>query len=476
MDGGTVSVGETDHDELGFYQERPLNVRLTEFVVIFTGLVFIWPPMFAVWGGVLIFGFIFVFSSPIRHAGIGFGGDSILVVAMLLGIVATMLIPRRFYSRIFYGRPWFGKLSDLSKALVRTVLRASGELSFNLDNHNRQLMQQLADLNRAVTKWSMGRRYQENHSDQAGDGTTAVETQWNNIWQEQVLKSSSGGRTLAQTFEPDSYSSATVPLRLTSVVAPLAVLTGVCEVVAVWILLSRLESRSSLLPVFQVVVAFSVATTLVIFINHNYKLPYIQVVNAREILQQYRPTLMPKTRRQAEEAVRALEEEFGERLASFEDVSISVIGVKVSPRYFGLIRNYYARSLAYESVSNSVTGFVLIAAATGFLLVFGAGNESNLGRLYTQLAIALVLMPVAMVGIHFLIFTIVAQFRTFSTLVITGGIIAFIPPLATYLFTGRLPASPIAFVSSVVVALIGSAGADLALHSRKRIIDRSAKS
>ena len=79
-----------------------------------------------------------------------------------------------------------------------------------------------------------------------------------------------------------------------------------------------------------------------------------------------------------------------------------IVSVKVSPRYLSLVRNSYARSLAYECVMDSLIGFVLILIATAFLWFFGIKGEPNISWLYTRLAIALALMPAAIVGIHFL--------------------------------------------------------------------------
>jgi hypothetical protein len=463
------SVGDEDNDELGFYQERPFSVRLTKFLVITVALLFIWPPMRIVWLLVILFAEVVVFSSPLRHAGIGFGWDSLVVVAMLLGMLAVGLIPVSIYQRVFYGRRWFGKLSEVRSSLVVTVLRASSELSFTLDEKNKQIIKSLADLNRDEMKWSMGRQYRILHSRRTEDDTADIEMHWNAIWQERVLKSSSGGRTVAQAFEPDSYAWVTIPLRLTGIVAALQIMTVACEIVVFWILISRLESKSSLLLVFQVAVAFSVAITLIIFLYHSYNLPDIPIISSREIGQQGRLFLRSKERKMLEENIRTQEEEFGERFASFKDQSISVIRVKVSPRYFSLIRNYYARSLALDLVSNSLAGFVLIAIAAAFLWILGVKGEPNIGSLYTQLAIALALIPVGIIGIYLLVFTLVAQFRSFTTLALTGALIVVIPPAANYLFAGRLPASPVSFVSSAIVGIIGSAGADLALRSRKRI-------
>lgn len=478
-------MGDTGADKLDIYRERPLSVRLTEFLARVVALLLLWPPMVLIWSIVLLFAFSFVFSRPVRHAGIGFWRDSIVVITMVLVQLLIAITVGRFLNRICYGRPWFGKLSKEPRSLVATVLRASNELSFRLDDNNRQLMQKLADLNRDIMKWLMGRQYRIIHSGRA-DYTVAstrirrrlfrdrpddIEVRWKDTWQEKVLESSSGGCTVAQAFEPDSYAWVTVPNRLTSLLSAVTGMTWFYETVVLWLLLSRLGSGSSLLPVFQVAVGFSVVTTLIIFLYHSYNLPDIYIISPQELMQQHRWTLMPKARREGEELTKALDKEFGERLGSFSGKSISIVSVKVSPRYLSLVRNYYARSLAYECVMDSLIGFVLILIATAFLWFFGIKGEPNISWLYTRLAIALALMPAAIVGIHFLIFTLVAQFRRFITLAVTGALITFTPLAANYLFAGRLPASPVAFASSAIAGIIGSAGADLALRNRKKITD-----
>jgi hypothetical protein len=475
-----------NRDELGFYQERSLSVRLTKSLVFMIGLIFIWPPMAYLCALILISAFIFVFSIPVRQSGIGFGQDSIVVIAMLFAQLAVIFIVPRYFQRIFYGKPWFAELSKMPRSLVATVLRASNELSFELDDDNKRTMQNLADLNRDVMKWTMGRQYQLLHplpeADTAasrvgimrrlfGDKKVDTETRWDRVWRDQVLKSASGGCTVARAFEPDAYSWVTVPSRLTGIMIAVTGMTGFYEVTVLWLLLSRLQSGSSLLPVFQVAVGFSAATTIIIFLFHSYKLPEIPIASDHDLLRQYRWAMRPKARKEAEEYTNAIHREFGERLGSFQEKSISVISVSVKPRYFNLVRNYYARSLAYESVEASLIGYVLISIAIACAQIFGVNVGSGIGWLYARLAIALALMPVVIVGIHFLVFTLVAHFRKFVTLAVTGAMIAFIPPVASYLLAGQLPASPAAFASSAIIGIIGSAGADLALRSRKKIAE-----
>ena len=177
-------------------------------------------------------------------------------------------------------------------------------------------MQKLADLNRDIMKWLMGRQYRIIHSGRA-DYTVAstrirrrlfrdrpddIEVRWKDTWQEKVMKSSSGGCTVAQAFEPDSYAWVTVPNRLTSPLSAVTGMTWFYETVVLWLLLSRLGSGSSLLPVFQVAVGFSVVTTLIIFLYHSYNLPHIYIISPQELMQQHRWTLMPKAEKGGREA------------------------------------------------------------------------------------------------------------------------------------------------------------------------------
>ena len=65
--------------------------------------------MVLIWSIVLLFAFSFVFSRPVRHAGIGFWRDSIVVITMVLVQLLIAITVGRFLDRICYGRPWFRK-------------------------------------------------------------------------------------------------------------------------------------------------------------------------------------------------------------------------------------------------------------------------------------------------------------------------------------------------------------------------------
>jgi hypothetical protein len=480
-------MGDADRGALNIYQERSMRIRLTEFLVGVVGLLLLWPLAAAFWGLACVIAIALVFSDPVRRAGAGLWQEVVMVVVLIFFQFIVAFLFKRFFDRILYGGPWFGELSKMQRSLVATVLRASGELSFTLDDKNRQLIQELANLNRDVLKWSMGRQYRIMNPDTVVEPASEAgivrrllhgrqrpdpDARWNDVWRTEILASSSGGRTMAQAFEPDSYAWVTVPNRLTQLRLGVVIMTSFCEIAVLWLLISGHASQASLLPVLQVAVGFSVATTLIIFLIHSYGLPEIPILFPGDVMQLYGRTLWPKQKRVAMEEFEALEGAFKERFDGLAGKSIVVTSVRVTPRYFGLVRNYYARSLAYEAVDNSLIGFVLILLSIAFLRIFGtARSDAATIWLYERVAIALVVLPVAILGIYFLVFTLVAQFRTFATLAITGGLIAFIPPVITYLVSGRLPTSPTAFVSSAVVGIIGSAGADLALRIRKKVAD-----
>jgi hypothetical protein len=262
---------------------------------------------------------------------------------------------------------------------------------------------------------------------------TDQEERWRDVWEHEVLDYKVGQATLRDIFGPPSYASILLPLRLLGVRSLISPILKVFQVVLVWSAYRYLNNDQGLLSVLQIGIVFSVTLSMLIYLNHSLALSEIEVMRTADL-----PTGI---REQAELLI-------GRKMIP---TRISILS-----GYFESVGQYFLRVITVGTFYNALLTLGLLGLSLGAGVAFAGDKSDELLSSYGSLALALVLIPVAMVTAHYAATLLIQHLRHFAAVVIGGLVTALLPLGIQYAARGNVSGDTTTVLSASISGGMGA--------------------
>jgi hypothetical protein len=435
--------------------EVPYSVRMMQVLNFLILVAFANRITRALFEVAIVFIFAVVITSEARSAADSFW-FSVLVIALVIGVwIAAVVLSGRVTNlllRLVNGPPAFGDLGGSPKHLVRAAIRTSKELRFELAPGDAAVLDaHMALLLKADETYLRAKFVELLESEGRSLEPDQLEAEWKEVWEAEILEYRVRDATLRDTYASPSYSGPIIPLRLLQV----GELTGPIFLAfnAALVLLSyrALTGTGSFLTVLQVGLAFSFLITTIIYLNHLKSLAFLQVLEP------------------AEELIDELPEELREQIRDNVGRQIVPIRVSATPSYFSAVRDYFARSIATVMTYNAIVGVVMISIPLLAGVIVASDSRSQLASMYAKLAVAIAVIPLAIVALHYLTSLLIQHVRRYAAIAVGGLAAALLPVGLQYLANGDIATSTQAVVTAAVVGVVGSVATAFGTHLTEHI-------
>ncbi len=433
----------------GLYRRRfvkrdvPPAVRVMQALDLVLVLAFANPVMaFVIDVGAFILATIFVTSAA--RDGVDSGwfsvGVIVLVVLLWLGLVWQSSKTIQFLARLQNGPPAFGDLGGLPKRLLRTTIRASKGLKFELTQEDAALMEEYASVLRAGDEVLLREKFLE-VEDGEDDG-------WADVWERELLAYPAGDLTLRDAYK--AHTVGIIPLRLVQVGQLVGPMFLAFQFLLSFLAYRALTGAGSWVTVFQVGLVVTFVLTMIIYLNHVKSLQTIQLLETPQ------------------ELLEKLPDDLQERVTALVGAQIVPIRVAVTPSYFSAIRDYFAGAIAVVSSFNALVQLVAVGVAFLASIPF-ADSRGDVASDYGKLALTLAVIPFGILAAFYLASLLIQHVRHFAAIAL-GGLVTALAPLAlTYLAKGEVPDDTRSIVTAAAAGLVGTLTAALGTFLTERI-------
>jgi hypothetical protein len=422
------------------FSVRPLT-RFTQGLNVIVAVLLVNPIAAIFWEGVLSVLACIGITRMTRHGASG--PTQVLIVLLFVFLLVLLRILGHVINsrigRFIFGPPEFGILGGPEARIFRFLARAQSNLSLKFSEKDEPWAHEYNELNIRIVEAEYRRGYQ---AAVASGDVDPIVYPWDDVWRDKILDHSANGRTVRQTFEEWIAWSA-VMSRMTSTLLMVALLAGPYSLVMVWLATRAVDQDGAPLAFAQFGLLGSFVIALIIYMNHLYLLDEIKISSKLDgVPEELRDTVKEWTARAPNRLLRP-RVEFGRSFVS-------------------AIRNFYCRILAIAAGWNVVSIVVLLALTCPVGLLTSNQSIESLLSYASDVGRYVLLIPVGMVLGSWFGFEILRNVRRFVTLFVAGIVLALLPPLMTWIFTGRLPDGEVALISSVITGLISAAATALA--------------
>ena len=436
----------------------PLSVRVMRVVNIAVVIVFANPLMHFVLDVAAAVAVAIAVTSGVRSEA-----DSIWVTVLVFVLVAAIwfgvlyLFARGkvigLMSRLAQGPPAFGDLGGLPKQQLRTAIRAARELRFDLAPDDQAAVEAQMALVREADEKILKSKYAELIAEEEGKqlGARALLRRWKPVWERELLEYRVGDATLREAYGPPSYAVSVIPAKLVTVSQLLNAAFLIFQAALFILAFRAVTDGGSFLTVMQVGIACGFVLTMLIYLNHVKTLAYLEIA---EPPQPY---------------LEALPEELVERMRARIGTQIVPIRVSATPAYFAAIRDYFARAVGVGMGFNAVVWLAMIGVTLAAGVVAVSSERGDIVPLYGKLALAVVVIPVVIVTLHYVVSLLIQQLRHFTAIVV-GGLVTALAPLGIEIVVhGSVPTGTQTIVTAAVAGVVGTLATALGGHLTERI-------
>ena len=408
---------------------------------------------------------VLVLTSTARHE---VDNSIFSIILILIGALMCVAVTAFFsrlaplLSRLANGPPAFESLGHeakyIPKHLLRTSIRTSHELSiefFTEDDAHAMAVQ--AECNRDVDEAILHAAF--TRLALAASETPdphAIETDWKNVWEDELLTYRVGEATLHDTYSPPSYSSALIPLRIVGVARLVGGMLLVFQTILLFLAFQALTGGGSWLTVVQVGLVTSFLISMIIYLNHIQAFGQITLAGISE-------NELP------DEIADLIPKEVSDRTNSFAGTVIIPRYVKFTTAYFSAIRNFFARNMLVNMTYNALFMLALMVPSVVGTVIFAANRRDDAVVLYGKLALVVVLIPVSVVLTFFLASLLIQHLRYLAAAAIGGLVTAILPIALQYISTGSISGNKGTIISAVVAGLVGTFASAAGALLTKRI-------
>lgn len=414
-------------------RDSPIASRVMRIINVFLGILFTIRLTSLLFDLGSTFVLIWVATAYFRDAV----QNTSLEIGVFLALYALLVLHGRLLNqhpalvtKLFDGPPAFRPLGGLQRSPLRAAIRASRQLRVEFDSGDRAIIEQLTKLDLETTETVLKSKFLK--LDRGSQ--TDQEERWRDIWEHEVLDYRVGEATLRETFGPPSYASILLPLRLLGVRSLVSPIFKIFQVVLVWSAYRYLNNDQSLLSVLQIGIVFSVTLSMLIYLNHSLALSEIQIIRTSDELP---------------EAIREQAEPLIGRKAFPTRISIL-------SGYFESVGRYFLRVITVGTFYNAFLTLSLLALSLGAGVAFAGDKSDELLSSYGSLALALVLIPVAMVTAHYAVTLLIQYLRHFAAVVIGGLVTALLPLGIQYAARGSVPRDATTVLSASTSGSVGA--------------------
>jgi len=440
-------------------QDIPLGVRAIQAIDVLIALAFANPlmKMLIDWAAMALL--TIVVTSQARSA-VDETWFSVLVFILVIVPLIVIALQHgrvgRAISRLELGPPGFGELGGLPKRLLRTTIKASKGLRFELGPEDAELMEEYGALAKSVDEALLRKRFLELEAATGAD-PDRIEADWKEVWENELLAYRVGDATLRDTYNPLSLGAMILPLRLTSVSTLVAPMILVFQFVVGFLAFRALTGGQSWVTVFQVGLLISFILTSIIYLNHVTSLQTIELLKSPDAVLDNIP------------------EDLREKFDGLVGRRVVPIRVKTAPLYFRAIRDYFAGGIALATFFNALAQLLLVAIALIAAIAAAPGSRAEIVSGYGTLALAFVVIPFAIVASFYAASVLIQQFRSLTAGLLGGLATALLPLGLTWIVNGDVPSGTQAIILAAVSGVVGTFATVLGTHLKERLAGSTAR-
>lgn len=435
------------HDEvdLGIYSEVPFLDKLQRWTsaavqVAFGNLI----SRFA-WSLIASIAWSIILSSELRASlnGKPLRVAAIILLFALFGVLTYLFskfgMPKLV--RLVFGPPVFGKLGGLPATTYATSVKCASAITFEFRPDDMKRVREFNRIDRDVTEEVFKRAYRAITSEPQDPG--AFDKEWAKLWNNKLLKFETkaiGGQavTFEEVLSDDNLALRVETPKLVAVSSLISSLVGPFALIMMLLVFRLLNGQANLLLVVQTNLFLSLVLSSLLYsfyVHQNAEIPFLTEVPAN------------------------LAKLFRSRTEKFAQASVRPTRVSItSKQYLTVARDYFSRLLFAGSMTDALTILVMIGVTLLFGFVMAPMYRDHLLNYYAKLALAVVLIPFGLLFGYYLTFLALQHARLILAPVIAGLLMATLPYVLNYLFSGQVE---LADIRNAIVAAGSAIGTTL---------------
>lgn len=444
-----------EKEQLGIYSNTPFLEKIVRGIYTVVYFLFLNPVSFLLTDilyGILI---VLLVSSKFRF----FSGTPAMnwlvgIVLFIVFIIWGVLIVNyffRWFNRVVFGRPVFGKIGGVDRTTFFTVLETSQNMEFKFGEDD-EYIKSFNQLDAEITEYLLKSNYVRlvDNDDSLSDGD--IESRWKAVWEDQILNVGKGGLTTRDYLADDNLASRVIPGILSQSAQVIGPFINVFQLIMIYSLIRYLNGETQLLVTIQTGVFLTFILTILWFIFHAFQVSEIQLfVNYDNLPAE-------------------IKEKFAGKAKSFIGRKLYPLKITLTNRYYALVRGYTLRQILITLV-NSALGLVMIGLILGFEVLRNSADREAIFAWYQQLAIGMLIIPVFFYIGFYLISVLIQNFRQVLLVLITGLLTAALPFIFNYLVTGNFPVNDVQVAINSAVSGLGVALSALVIANIKTLVE-----
>lgn len=365
------------------------------------------------------------------------------VIREVIALPITTLATTRWFQALWVGKPRFDPLKGPHKQQFRFILRCFTSLELSLPGELEKLCRRVGKYSAHQLKENYRRSYEDGGFDRRD---------WPQVWDE-IQQAKYSGVTYGEAIRSGRWELFLVKYdRVLKLVYPLAALYAVG---IVWLLGDVVQGKN-LLRLVQFALAGGLIISFVVFINFTASFRILKVPDKDDLQelrrQMLRDSAVVPLASQTEEKPLPMDRELQaaiERHAGMEYYP----EISIKPGYVEAVRNRFIRDLLALEFLIVAQFIIILMVQWPVARTFSHWTDSQVNAWTERMLIGSALAPVILGIALALGFMILSRFRKLVGILVTGILLATVPPLISYALHGS--AGNVVLISSIVAAAIG---------------------
>lgn len=381
-------------------------------------------------------------------------GGLLLIVGLLIaldisGFLYNKGVANGKIGRMFYGKPFLGRLGGASQAMGRLALQMHKQFSMEVAPEDEKVVSAIRNLDRDILEAQLRAKYL---CVRQMDGVLADQAsrEWTEKQWPRVLSRSYRGVTLGDTYSK-SLVWQVFMYKVVLIVRVTMPLLSIGLALSIW-LAARGIRAENYLPTLQVVALSGFLFAAIVFANVTYGFAFVQWQEpSKAVLSSLTDEGFKK--------------HLVESVAPYVGKRLWPVKVTFGERYSRLVGNFFIRAAgpALSFYLASTLCILLICAMVGTI-----GSSGTDSEWYYHMAVALVAIPGIMFLSIYVAFLVLRMAGSLGAIVAAALILAVAPPMLTFLFTGERPGKG-AVTSSIIAGVAGALATALADRTKERV-------
>lgn len=320
---------------------------------------------------------------------------------------------------LIMGGASFGKLGGLPLSTMSASIRASAQITVDLFDHDKPLAERFNIIQVRVLHDTLQAKYKD-HCHQLGRDIADLETEWDKIWNRQVLDMSFAGQSLRDALDTNKFGTnyAITALMRSTYVFPVVV--NIFWILIVFLIYSYANGDLTLLTCVQIgmLMIFVMASFWYLYVLHNLTVFPLT----------FSGTSIPSTTR----------EEFSKDIDELEGMEIRPKHLQVKEEFYHIIRSYQTRLLCSSIISDTSILLLIIGLIYGLIVLVNADYAHMVSHYHAVLAYGVIIAAIGIVFTFYIFSVILQHFRKITAALIVALLSSGLPFLIDYLLGGEI--------------------------------------